>query len=65
MGKTMKIDIIEAFANAAVGLILSWLASVLVLGYTAAESVGVTAMFFALSFSRSWVLRRFFRGFGA
>lgn len=61
----MKLDTIEAFTNAAIGLMVSWLASVFVLGYTAVESVGVTAMFFALSFSRSWILRRLFRGFGA
>jgi hypothetical protein len=62
---TMKLDTIEAFTNAAIGLMVSWLASVFVLGYTAVESVAVTAMFFALSFSRSWILRRLFRGFGA
>jgi len=61
MGKTMKIDTIEALANALLGLLVSWAASLFVLGYTAAESALVTAMFFFLSFSRAWLLRRLFR----
>ena len=54
-------DAVEALANAAIGLIVSWLATWLVLGYSAASSMGITAMFFGLSFTRSWILRAIFR----
>lgn len=55
-------DAIEAFTNAGVGLLVSWAATFFLLGYSASGSVGVTLMFFALSFSRAWVLRKIFRG---
>ena len=55
-------DAVEALANAAIGLIVSWLATWLVLGYSPASSAGVTAMFFGLSFTRAWVIRGIFRG---
>ena len=58
----MKRDAIEALANALIGLLVSWAATFFVLGYTAAGSAAVTAMFFGLSFARSWALRAFFRG---
>ena len=54
-------DAVEALANAAIGLIVSWLATWLVLGYSAASSMGITAMFFGLSFTRLWILRAIFR----
>ena len=57
----MKIDAIEALANAATGFAISWAATFWILGYSAASSVAVTGMFFALSFSRSYILRRLFR----
>ena len=52
---------LEAFANAALGFAVSWAATFYVLGYTAQGSVAVTGMFFALSFTRSYVLRLIFR----
>ena len=52
---------LEAFANAGVGLVVSWAATFFVLGYTATGSAAVTAMFFALSFARSWAIRELFR----
>ena len=55
---------LEALANAAIGLVVSWAATFFVLGYTASGSVAVTAMFFGLSFTRSWALRALFRRFG-
>ena len=55
-------DAIEALCNAAIGLIVSWLATWLVLGYSAASSMGITAMFFGLSFTRAWIIRGIFRG---
>ena len=57
----MKLDTLEALTNAVVGLLVSWAATFFVLGYTAAGSAAVTAMFFALSFARAWALRRIFR----
>jgi hypothetical protein len=52
---------LEAFANAAIGLVVSWAATHYVLGYSAQGSAAVTAMFFCLSFARSYVLRLVFR----
>ncbi len=54
-------DAIEAFANAVIGLLISWLAVLLVLGFTPAKSAAITAMFFGLSFARSYLIRRVFR----
>jgi hypothetical protein len=54
-------DTIEALCNATIGLIVSWAATFWVLGYSAAGSVAVTALFFALSFARSWAIRAAFR----
>jgi len=60
----MKRDALEALTNAAVGLLVSWGATYFLLGYTARGSAAVTAMFFGLSFARSWALRALFRGAG-
>ncbi len=57
-------DAAEAMANAVIGLAVSWAATFFVLGYTAAGSAAVTAMFFSLSFARSWALRALFRRLG-
>ena len=54
-------DAIESIANATIGLLVSWAATFWILGYTATGSIGVTLMFFGLSFTRSWVLRVLFR----
>ncbi len=51
---------LEALANATIGLVVSWLLTVLVLGYTPVQSAGVTAMFFCTSFARSWAIREAF-----
>ena len=50
----------EALCNAVIGLLVSWAATFFLLGYSATGSLGVTAMFFGLSFARSYVLRRIF-----
>jgi hypothetical protein len=50
----------EALANATIGFAVSWAATRWVLGYSSAESIAVTALFFGLSFTRSYVLRRIF-----
>ena len=57
-------EAIEAATNAIVGLVVSWLATFFILGYSASGSVGVTAMFFALSFARAWALRVVFKRWG-
>lgn len=58
---TQRIDAAEALTNAAIGLVVSWVLTLTVLGYTPAESAAVTAMFFAASFTRAWVIRALFR----
>lgn len=55
-------DALEAMANAVIGLFISWAATWLVLGYSPAASMGVSAMFFWLSFTRAWLIRAIFRG---
>lgn len=57
----MRLDAAEALANALIGLVVSWSATWAVLGFSPGQSVGVTAMFFALSTARQFVLRRLFR----
>ena len=54
-------DALEALTNAVIGLLVSWAATFFVLGYTPAQSVAITAMFFGLSFTRSWAIRAAFR----
>ena len=54
---------LEALCNAAIGLIVSWAATFFILGYSASGSAAVTAMFFGLSFARSYALRLFFKRF--
>ncbi|MEP5730847.1 MAG: hypothetical protein ABJL67_15930 [Sulfitobacter sp.] len=56
-----RFDALEALANAVIGLLISWSATVFVLGYTGAESAAITGMFFVLSFGRAWIIRRLFR----
>lgn len=52
---------IEALSNAVIGFAVSWAATWLVLGYTPTGSVAVSAMFFGLSFARSYILRKVFQ----
>lgn len=54
---------LESFANAAIGFIVSWLATVFVLGYSPGHSLLVTTMFFVLSFARAYILRIAFSRF--
>ena len=60
----MTHDLAEVLANAIVGLAVSWAATWAVLGFSPGQSVGVTALFFALSTARQFVLRRLFRRWG-
>ncbi len=55
---------LEALANATIGLLVSWAATFFILGYSASGSAAVTAMFFCLSFARSYALRLLFRRLG-
>jgi hypothetical protein len=57
---------IEALTNAAVGLFVSWAVTYWALplwGYSpsAAHAGGITAMYFVISFARSWAIREVFR----
>lgn len=58
------LDTAEAFANAALGLLISWAATFFILGYNASEAGAVTAMFFGLSFGRARLVRWIFRRIG-
>lgn len=58
----MTIDAAEAAANAVVGLLISWLVTWLVLGFAPSASAAITGLFFILSFTRAFILRRIFRG---
>ena len=52
---------LEAFTNATLGLLVSWAFTFFALGFTASQSVGITACYFFLSFARSWAIREVFR----
>jgi hypothetical protein len=57
----MNIDAIEALTNAVIGFVVSFAATFFVLGFSPAQSTGITVMFFGLSFSRAWIIRAAFR----
>lgn len=59
----MKLSLAEAITNAAIGLIVSWSITWAVLGFTPAESIGITLMFFCASTARAFVVREVFRRF--
>ncbi len=57
---------LEAFCNAAIGLLISWAVTFFLLPFwgltpSAGQSAGITAMYFGISFARSYALRRAFR----
>ena len=52
---------IEALVNATIGFVVSWCATIFVLGYSPVQSVAITGMFFGLSFIRAWAVREAFR----
>ena len=55
---------IEALANTVGGGIINWAVTWLLLGFTPAQSLGITALFFGISFARSYLLRRAFHWLG-
>jgi len=57
----MRRSLAEALANSIIGLIVSWLITWAVLGFTPAQSIGITLMFFAASTARSFAVREAFR----
>jgi O-antigen/teichoic acid export membrane protein len=64
--RKLGLDTLEALTNAAIGLVISWSATYWLLPFwglhpTAGGAAGITAMFFCISFARSFVLRRLFR----
>lgn len=57
---------VEALTNAAIGLVVSWVATYTLLplwGFapSARQSIGITGMFFVLSFARAFIIREAFR----
>lgn len=65
-GRGVRLSVIEALANAVIGLLVSWAVTFALLplwGYSpsAVESAGITAMYFFISFARSWAIREVFR----
>lgn len=54
-------DVIEALVNSAIGLCVSWALTVFWLGFSPAQSAGITAVFFVASFTRGWIVRAAFR----
>ena len=57
---------LEALTNATIGLIVSLAVTYFALPFwghtpTASASLGITAMYFAISFARSWAIREVFR----
>ena len=61
----MRLSLAEAITNATLGLIVSWLITWAVLGFTPVQSIGITAMFFAVSTVRSFIVREAFRRLAA
>ena len=62
------IDFTEALTNATIGLIATWAVTYWLLPIwglhpSAATSIGITSMYFSISFARSWALRKLFRRF--
>ena len=57
---------LEALCNAVVGLLVSWAITYWALPFwgltpSPAQAGGITAMYFCVSFARSWALREVFR----
>jgi hypothetical protein len=61
----MRLSLAEAITNATLGLIVSWLITWAVLGFTPVQSAGITLLFFAVSTVRSFIVREAFRRFHA
>ena len=56
----------EALANATIGLAVSWAVTYAALPMwglhpSASASLGITAMYFTISFARAWAIREVFR----
>lgn len=56
---------LEALVNAVIGLVVSWTLTLTVLGYSPAQALWVTLMFFAASFLRAWIIRRAFKAWAS
>lgn len=62
----MRLSAFEALCNAVIGLAVSWAVTFYALplwGLTpsASASAGITALYFVVSFVRSWAIREIFR----
>lgn len=61
---------LEAFANAAIGLVVSWIVTYAALPIwglspSAGQSAAITGMYFIVSFARSWAIRAAFKKYEA
>ena len=66
MSRARRLDLVEAVAGTAVGFGLSWALTVWALPWwglepSAAEALGITALFTAASVARGYAVRRVFR----
>jgi hypothetical protein len=66
MATGMRADLAESLTNAVIGLAVSWAITYLALPLwglhpSAAQSAAITALYFGISFARSWAIRRAFR----
>ena len=59
--KALASQIQDTFDMSLVPLQTPQRGQIFVLGYTASQSAAITAMFFVLSFTRSWAIREIFR----
>ena len=57
----MKNDLIESLANMVIGAFVNWFFVLILFGVSAFHGLIATLFFFVLSFSRSFLIRRFFR----
>ncbi len=62
----IRISAVEALANAALGLMVSWVITYTALPWwgltpSAAQAGAITAMYFVVSFARAFLVREFFR----
>lgn len=56
-----KSDLIETSVNMISGMIVNFSLTMLIFGVTIGHATGATAIFFVVSFARSYLIRRWFR----
>lgn len=66
----MKLSALEALCNSIIGLAVSWAITFYALPLwglapSASASIGITGMYFVISFVRGWAIREAFRRFAS